>query len=455
MAPIKFKGLLGKSIFFQSFTSSRPRAWLSAFNSITMNFKFIHAADLHIESPYKGIFRLNEELGEALVRLGYQAYENLIDTCIEKKVDFLLIAGDSFDSASGSLGAQFRFFNGLKRLKEKGIRVYIICGNHDPLNVWARHFRLPENVTVFGPDKVSREIFTRNGEDLAQIYGVSYGEREEWRSRAREFKCEDRALFSIAMLHGTLAGRKPKMPYCPFDLPALRASGMDYWALGHIHHREVVQEANPLIVYPGNLQGRHFNETGDKGCYLVEVDKGKALRPVFIPLSGLVFEYHPLDASGLEEASGLFAILNGIKEKLATGPAADGVMLRVELKGRTGLFEMLRDQDELQKLIEEFNASNDYRGNFVYLDKIVNHTQPVIDLEERKKSSDFIADLLRRFEVYEQDPQQLKRLGDEMTAVLKSARVGRYIETTGDEAILREILENAKWKCLNGLMPEK
>ena len=416
--------------------------------------KFIHAADLHIESPYQGISRLNSELGSALTELGKKSYANLIDLCISEKVDFLLLAGDSFETATGSLGAMYGFFEGLRRLEQNNIKVYIICGNHDPLGDWSKTFKLPENATLFGSENVTFELFRKNGAPVASIYGISYEKREEWRPLAKEFERKDSAPFSIALLHGTLSGRHAHIPYCPFDLSMLREADIDYWALGHIHKHEVLSEANPLAVYPGNLQGRHFNETGRKGCYMVEVDEKNITSKKFMPLSELIFNYHSTDISGIEGESELFTHLGELKYEYLKNES-ECFMLRIELTGRTGIFEKLSDHDQLNNLIEEINRENKYKGRFVFVDKIINKTQPQIDLEERKRSSDLIADLINRFESYESDPEKLRALRDKIFAEIKSARAGKFAEKPEEDQELKEILENAKWKCIGGLIPGK
>jgi len=412
--------------------------------------KFIHAADLHIESPYRGIRSMNVDLGKALLEYGIRAYEKLIDTCVDAEVDFLLIAGDSFDSESGSLSAQYRFFRGLERLNSKGIKAYIICGNHDPLNQWAKNFKLPENVVLFGPDEVQKHIFSKEGQDLAAIYGVSFGEKVENRRLVQQYKRNDNTLFSIGILHGTLAGREHQNPYCPFTMDELRASKMDYFALGHIHKSEIVHDSNPLVVYSGNIQGRHFNETGDKGCYLIEVEKGKVTSKRFISLSDVVFEYIQKDISEIKTITALFEMLEDLRNELiSTGKSS---MLRIELTGMSEIYEVLTNQKELDELIVTFNNDNNYNMTFVFLDRIINQAMPVIDLEDRKLSSDFIGDLIRRFEVYEKDDEQLLEMQKELLEEIKSTKVGRYINEIENLDEMKEVLNRAKWKCISGLI---
>lgn len=416
-------------------------------------FKFIHAADLHIESPYKGVSKLNDALGDALVEHGIKAYESLIDLSLQEKVDFLLIAGDSFDSESGSLSAQYRFVRGLERLGEANIPVYIICGNHDPLNSWSTHLELPENVVLFQPDQVQQHTIQKEEKTLAEIYGVSFGEKEEYENLAKQFKRNDSAPFSIGLLHGTIAGNKAHTPYCPFDMDTLRASNLDYWALGHIHKREVLSEENPTVVYPGNIQGRHFNETGVKGCSLVSVDQGKVIDHSFLPLSKVVYDYEELNVEGFESLSDFTGALDQLKNQLDSSLS---YLLRIRLKGKTALHSTFSNHAQMQELIDELNGQNNYQQRFIFIDKCINETLPEIDLEERKKSSDFIADLLQRFDHYDNDQEALEKLKTKLLDEIDGSKVSRELSDTKLERELKEemskLLETAKWKCVDGLL---
>ena len=418
--------------------------------------KFIHAADLHIESPYKGVSKLNEALGNALVEHGIKAYESLIDLSLQEEVDFLLIAGDSFDSESGSLSAQYRFVRGLERLAEANTPVYIICGNHDPLNSWSDHLKLPENVVLFGPEKVQQHSIQKEGNSLAEIYGVSFGQKEEYQNLAKQFKRNDSTPFSIGLLHGTIAGNEAHTPYCPFEMDTLRSSNLDYWALGHIHKREVLSEENPTVVYPGNIQGRHFNETGVKGCSLVSVEQGKIIDHSFKPLSKVIYEYKELNVDGFENLSDFTNGLESLKDDLE---ANHSYLLRIRLKGKTVLNSTFSDHAQMQALVDELNSQNNYHQRFIFLDKCINETMPDIDLEERKKSSDFIADLLQRFDHYNNDEEALSKLKKKMLEEMSSYKVGRGLSDMKFEDELEEemagLLESAKWKCVDGLLQSK
>lgn len=417
-------------------------------------FKFIHAADLHIESPYKGVSQMNKSLGKALVDQGIKAYETLIQNVLDKSMDFLLIAGDSFDSESGSLSAQFRFVRGLEQLNEAKIPVFIICGNHDPLKSWSKHLQLPENVIRYEADEVQQHSVTKDGKTIAEIYGVSFGKKEEFRNFAETYKRNDNAEFSIGLLHGTVAGNKAHTPYCPFDMANLRASNIDYWGLGHIHKREVLSEKNPLVVYPGNIQGRHFNETGVKGCSLVEVEQGKVINHEFIPLSNIVYEYIDLDVTGMVNTSDFFLAISTIKNEQTDQNKS--YLLRIRLKGKSDLHSVFSGTTDMEDLIKELNDSISYNQRFVFIDRIIDESLPIIDLEERAKSSDFVADILHRFKQLKDNETESKELIDAIMEEIVSSKVGREINkidfNAEVQAEIQQLLSRAKWKCIDGLI---
>lgn len=417
-------------------------------------FKFIHAADLHIESPYKGVGQMNDALGKSLVEHGIKAYDKLIQTALDEQVDFLLIAGDSFDSESGSLSAQYRFLRGLEKLNTAEIPVFIITGNHDPLVSWSKHLKLPNNVVLFAADNVQQHSVFKKGEKLTEIYGVSYGKKEEFKPLAKQFLKNDSTDFSIGLLHGTIAGIETNIPYCPFDLETLRASNMDYWALGHIHKREVISERNPLVVYSGNIQGRHFNETGEKGCYLVSVEHGEIIQHDFISLSDIIYDYQVLDVSRMVSLADFFKAMHEIKTEKTI--QSKSYLLRIRLKGKSELHSIFSNHSEMENLTKELNAENVYQDRFVFVDRFINESYPEIDLEARKQSSDFIADLLVRFDELELDEKASNKLISEIMEEIASTKLGRELTKTDFEYEIKnevnQLLATAKWKCIDGLI---
>ena len=417
--------------------------------------KFIHAADLHIESPYRGVSNMNSVLGERLIKLGFKAFDNLVETAIKNKIDFLLIAGDSFDSSNVSLSAQYRFMRGLGRLNEKNIPVYIVCGNHDPLTSWIKAINLPENVHVFPANEVSKVEFKKEEQVLAHIFGVSFEEKEENRPLANQFMVEDYTVFSIGLLHGTFAGMEHKNPYCPISMEQLQRSRMHYWGLGHIHKRTIVNEQKPTVIYPGNLQGRHFNETGEKGAYLIEVDQENRVDPTFVPLSEVVFLRKEII---LEEHDSIASVTNKIEELKAQLSDEYGVVkLRLMLKGDTAAISDLSDVHELQGLIETLNESVNYNSDFVYLSKIENETRPVINWEERMQGDDFVADLMRRYEKIQGDTASRSNIIAKIVEEINSSSAYRKLRKYDleDSVDVEQIFEQAKIKSISELIATK
>ncbi|MDQ0217619.1 DNA repair exonuclease [Peribacillus cavernae] len=233
---------------------------------------FIHAADLHLDSPFAGLKNLPAFLIERLRESSFLAFQKVIDTAIFHRVDFLLLAGDLYDGENRSLRTQVRFRKEMERLREHNIPVYIIHGNHDHLDGSWIHVDLPENVHVFQAKPEVKQFQKQDGTTV-NIYGYSYPKRHVSERIITMFTKQDDADYHIGMLHGNLEGYTDHSPYAPFSQRELVEKNFDYWALGHIHKRQIVLKQPPAI-YPGNIQGRNRKETGEKGCYLVEINNG-------------------------------------------------------------------------------------------------------------------------------------------------------------------------------------
>lgn len=235
---------------------------------------FIHAADLHLDSPFYGISHLPEPIFARIKESTFASVRHMIDAAVREHVDFILLAGDLFDEANRSLKAQLFLKKQFERLRECGISVYVIFGNHDHLGGEWTPIEWPENVHIFSSAVPEEKSFFKEGRRIASIYGFSYQARALMENQAARYRRSTDAPFHIGMLHGTLSGSEGHDPYCPFTHDDLVKSGMDYWALGHIHKRQVLSAEHPAVIYPGNTQARHIKETGDKGYYLVHVTNG-------------------------------------------------------------------------------------------------------------------------------------------------------------------------------------
>jgi DNA repair protein SbcD/Mre11 len=241
---------------------------------------FVHAADLHLDTPFTGLGRVDGELAGRLRSASLEAFDALVDLTLDRGADLLLLAGDVYDGAERGVRAQLAVHRGLTRLAEAGVTTCIVAGNHDPLEGWSAIDAWPDTVTEFGHEVPGVVEVVRDGRRLGIVTGISYRERAETRNLARLLRRTDADVPHIGLLHVSVGDHPEHSPYAPCSLQDLRTGGMDYWALGHIHTRQVVLDGSddgPWAVYPGNLQGRSPkpSERGAKGASVVTVRGGR------------------------------------------------------------------------------------------------------------------------------------------------------------------------------------
>jgi DNA repair exonuclease SbcCD nuclease subunit len=233
-------------------------------------FRFVHAADLHLDSPLRGLEADPAAPAETIRGATRRALGGLVDLAIQENVEFVLIAGDIYDGDWPDFGTGLFFANQTRRLEQAGIPVFAIRGNHDAANRMTRSLRMP-HVTVFDHARAHTHRLERIG---VAIHGQSFADQAVTEDLSRAYPPPVPGLFNIGMLHTSAEGYTAHARYAPCEVARLRSHGYDYWALGHVHERQVLAE-DPWIVFPGNLQGRHVNETGAKGASLVTVTDGR------------------------------------------------------------------------------------------------------------------------------------------------------------------------------------
>ena len=197
--------------------------------------RFVHAADLHLDATFGGVDASDRRVTDGLTRSTLDSLDRIVDLCMAREVDFLLIAGDLYNSSDRSLRAQLHFQRAARRLHEAGIPVFAVHGNHDPADGWSAGLDLPESVHFFPTDRVGRHEVHRNGELVCAIYGRSYATRQVTDNLAREFARGADDPLAVGLLHTNVGGREGHENYAPCTVADLRAAAMDYWALGHIH----------------------------------------------------------------------------------------------------------------------------------------------------------------------------------------------------------------------------
>ncbi len=343
---------------------------------------FLHAADIHLDSPLKNL-ATREGAPVELIRNGCRrAFDNLVQLAVDEQVGFLLLAGDLYDGAWRDFNTGLFFIDRMRRLKEAGIRVFLISGNHDAASRITRTLRLPDNVVHFS----SRRAETVELGDLnVAIHGQSYGKRAVTTNLAKDYPPPVEGMVNIGLLHTALAGRDGHEPYAPCTATELAARGYDYWALGHVHRREIVGQ-DPWIVFPGNLQGRHIRETGPRGAMLVRVDSGMIASVEFQELDVVRWQLLRLDCRQIDSTVRLLDDVRAALEQEVA--AADGrpLMLRLELHGPCPMHrELLRDARYLQSELDGLAIDI---GD-LWLEQVGFHTWPLreIGAEEGEGSS--------------------------------------------------------------------
>ncbi|MFC4777264.1 exonuclease SbcCD subunit D [Paenibacillus sp. GCM10023252] len=397
-------------------------------------FRFIHAADLHLHSPFRGLSQMPEGIQDRLRQSTFGALRSLTDTAIREKVDFMVIAGDLFDEADRSLKAQLALVREWEKLSEHGIQVFVIHGNHDPLSGARASLRLPSNVTIFGSDRMTYEpAYRRDGELAAFVYGMSYGTRHVTDNLAAGYVKAAGAPFHIAMLHGNVNGDAEHDPYAPCSLTELISKGYDYWALGHIHKRAVLH-TYPHVVYPGNTQGRHSREQGAKGCYVNEVRETGELVMTFCELHEVLWSDIEVPIGGLHTEHELANRLQEVLLQELDKAGESTVMLRFVLTGTGRLHHELMSAVTVSVLLEQLQelCLEQPEAGWVY--HLEAATAPEYSRQLLEEEDSFIGEMLRLAARMEADEGRLRALTDEAVAPLTGhARLGRLLRSKWDK----------------------
>ena len=417
-----------------------------------MRIRFVHAADLHLDSPFTGLkAAAPEHVANRLYSATFEAYENIINLCISEEVDALLVAGDVYDGADRSLRAQLKFVEGLKKLDTHGIRSFVCHGNHDPRDGWQAGLDYPPGCRRFGPEWEAVPVF--EDPNRARIHGISYPKRDVAENLALRLGKVDPGPFSIGLLHGNVNNSTGHAAYAPCSLDDLAQSGVDYWALGHVHTRQVLNEQGPAVIYPGNPQGRHPNETGARGVYLVEVDDGGKVDLKFRPMDTVRWEWLDWDIAALDTEQDLLDALHKGMQALLDGAEGRSVVVRVRLTGRGELNRNLRRPNAIEDLVEAINQEWAERSPFVWCERIEDASASPFDREARLKGSDFLAEVLQTADRSKTDPELLAGLGAGLSELYQHHRFRRYLSRfSPDEKEIAALVDEAEAMIVNLLI---
>ncbi|MFW6077615.1 MAG: metallophosphoesterase family protein [Hyphomicrobiales bacterium] len=349
-------------------------------------FRFLHAADIHLDSPLRGLRARSEEAAGQFAQASRKAFSNLVDAAIAHETAFVIIAGDLYDGDWKDYATGQFFVREAARLVRAGIKLFVIRGNHDAASEISRTLPLPDGVHQFSTRKVDSVPL----DDLGVIlHGRSFAQRHVAENMAGEFPAARPGWCNIGILHTSLTGRDGHDVYAPCSLDDLLRVGYQYWALGHIHVREVVH-ADPPVVFPGNLQGRHARETGPKGATLVTVDNNTVTKLEPLELDAARWEAPVIDIAGVSDEPGLHEAVRAAVAPLVAACDGRPLALRLRLTGATDLHARLLAERE--RFTEDLQAVASTLSDQVWVEKLVNDTRapataapldlPLADLEE-------------------------------------------------------------------------
>ncbi|WP_173917020.1 DNA repair exonuclease [Halobacillus sp. Marseille-Q1614] len=405
------------------------------------SLRFIHSADLHLDSPFKSKSHLPKELLAKLRASTFEAFDRLIQQTINHHVDFLVVAGDLFNEETRSLKAQVQLRDGFNRLKHYGIQVFISYGNHDYMKGAHYPLSFPDNVHIFDEQDVTVLPFYRGEEHIANLYGFSYVEKSVTENKTSQYKKTGNPAFHIGTLHGSVEGADEHESYAPFKIHELQNALMDYWALGHIHKRQFLAD-NPYIVYPGNIQGRSIKEPGEKGCYLVEAE-GTNFKLSFLPLHSFTYESAVQECGAIQHPEQLEEILIKAKQQVSKKAPA---ILTVTLKAEQGQLTKWQSEGLVGQWVDILNEEEEFDQPWIWIDKVLVEDKVTWDEQELKESPHFAGEFLRHLDEMGEDG-----FHDYLSPLYRQRRASKAIDPL-TESDRKEIMEAAKVLVLQQLL---
>lgn len=380
------------------------------------SFSFIHAADIHLDSPLSGLEQYEGAPVEKIRNATREAFKNLVDTAIERKTDFVIIAGDLYDGDWKDFNTGLFFVSQMVRLQKANIPVYLIRGNHDAKSMITRELKLPDNVYEFSTRNAETFVLSDFG---VAIHGQGFAKRSVTENLVKNYPPCKENYFNIGILHTSATGREGHENYAPCSVEDMKEKGYDYWALGHIHRRELLHERNPVILFPGNIQGRHIRETGNKGCTYVEVKDGTIDSLEHIPLDVLRWEICEIDAQNVNQLDDLLHVAREQLTELYDEAEGRPLAVRIILSGATELHQqLLAERDELINNLRSLALEIGFGD--IWIEKVKIRTTGKLQMEEMKTQNTPVAAILDFIDEASRDSSILEELLEEFSDIQKA-----------------------------------
>ncbi len=368
--------------------------------------KFIHAADVHLDSPLQSLALQDQAQIARMRRACREAFERLIDFSIEQKVAFVLLAGDLYDHGSPNMQIAVFLRNQLSRLEKNGVRVVIVKGNHDANNKITSALALPANTRILSDRKPETLLY----DDLpvrVAIHGQSFKAGPVSENLAASYPAAVHGYLNIGILHTSLSGNIDHDVYAPCKLEDLTTRGYDYWALGHIH-KGAKLICDPWVVYPGNLQGRNAKETGPKGCMLVEVEDDRISTVELIDLAVVRWESVQIELKGKSREAELVEAIRAALAQAHKDAENRPTAVRIILTGETPLHDVIeRRPNRLLQTVMELAA--EIGGEDIWIEKIRDDTVPAL-VVPKSQTNETTNDLVQIMEEVAGDTTQVNLL---------------------------------------------
>lgn len=417
------------------------------------NFSFIHAADIHLDTPFHSITaKVPKEYVDLVRTAPKRALQNIADLAVQHNVDFVILAGDVYNGMERTVTSQLALRNFAITLSKHCIRLYIVHGNHDPASSSLHSIRFPDNTFIF-PTEYTSVQFIKNDTPTATLHGISHAQQADTTNLAQLFQATTGNTVHIGILHcsvDSISAETKQGYYAPCSLQDLLKTKMHYWALGHIHTRKILAET-PYVVYSGNTQAIRSSEEGERGVYLVRSSKHAHMKLDFFNTAPVIFHTIPVDISEKDDlADILLCVEESIVHFLSTRTPANVELFLVTIRlcGTTVLHKKL--YEEKDALLDAVQERSTYRVPVVVQDIHLETTLP-IDMELIAAQDDILGEIIKRIQQIQDDPAEKASFLASLSPQI-SRNAASY--TLPDPTLFEDILRNAQNIAIQKLYKE-
>lgn len=353
--------------------------------------KFIHTADIHLDSPLRGLSSYPDAPSDRLRTATRDAFHNLVSSAIEEQVDFMVIAGDVYDGDWKDFNTGLFFVRQMGRLRQAGIPVYLLYGNHDAESEMTRGLELPDNVHVFSSRKA--ETFRIDGKKVA-LHGRSFKVAATTENLLPSYPEPVAGWLNLGVLHTALEGNSEHAKYAPCSIGELQAKGYQYWALGHVHEHWILR-GDTTIAYPGNLQGRHIREQGARGALLVTAEDGEITEVDRLEVDVLRWHALEIDISGVADRRSAVRLVGQAMERMLESTEGDlPLAVRVVFTGRSAAHvELIVDEGQLRQEVIAQAVALDADRIWVEKVRVTSEGLTVVEVGADEDSQDALTEL--------------------------------------------------------------